>query len=85
MGPTPPQQPPQQGEGSRALRGFTLLLTNVTKVVGLVIAVNEALLRPSIRESAMALAGAMLFGAQTVENVLLGLIDRMFPRDGGGG
>lgn len=70
--------PGAPGPAENALRRSTLILTNFTKVVGLIVVVNETLLRPTIRESALAVAGAMIFGAQTVENVLVSLIERMF-------
>jgi hypothetical protein len=72
------QEPHQQeAPAAPAARGVTLVITNLTKILGLIVAVNEILIRPSIRDSALAVAAAMMFGAQTVENVLLGAIDRM--------
>lgn len=77
----PEQTPPQDSSSAPAtLRRSTLLLTNAGKLLGLAIAVNELLIRPTLRESALAFAGALIFGVQTVENIILGAIDRMFDQ-----
>lgn len=57
-------------------RGWTLALTNLTKLAGLVIAINEALLRHQVRPIALAVASFMMAGAQVSENVIIAAIDR---------
>lgn len=63
-----------------AVRGYTLLITNVTKVAGIAIAINEAMIRSEIRSGALAIAALMMLGAQVTENVILKAIDRFFGR-----
>lgn len=59
-------------------RGWTLALTNLTKLAGLVIAVNEALVRSQVRPTALAVAAFMMAGAQLSENAVLAALDRFF-------
>jgi hypothetical protein len=68
---------------TRPVRNWTLALTNLTKLAGLIIAVNEALLRAEVRPTALALAAFMMAGAQLSENAVLAALDRFFgaPRD----
>lgn len=61
-----------------AARGSALLLTNVTKVVGLGLAINELAIREDARNSAIALCAICVLGAQVVEDVALRIIDRFF-------
>jgi hypothetical protein len=69
MGPEP--QPPPEGRLARAL---ALAVTNVTKLAGVAIAFNEALLRANLRPIAMGVAAIMIAGARAVEQV----IERLF-------
>jgi len=64
-------------------RRTTLVVTNLTKVVGLVIAFNEALLRTDQRPLILAVAAFMMAGAQLSETVVLGIIDRFLGREAG--
>lgn len=59
-------------------RGLALATTNLTKLAGLAIAVNEALLRSELRPTALAVAAFMMAGAQVSEGVLLAMVDRFF-------
>jgi hypothetical protein len=62
------------GQSQKAARGVGLLLTNLTKLAGLVVAVNEALLRTEIRPVSLAVAAFMMSGAQGLETLLGKLI-----------
>jgi hypothetical protein len=59
-------------------RGLTLVLTNVTKLAGVVIALNEALIRADQRPMVLALAGFMMAGAQLSETLILAFLERLF-------
>jgi hypothetical protein len=61
-----------------AARGSTLLLTNLTKLTGVALAVNEAVLREAARDSVIALCALFVLGAQVAENAMLRIIDRLF-------
>jgi hypothetical protein len=63
------------GQSQKAARGVGLLLTNLTKLAGLVVAVNEALLRTEIRPVSLAVAAFMMSGAQGLET----LLDKLIP------
>lgn len=65
------------GNGNVA-RGSTLLVTNLTKLAGVALAVNEAALRPSVRDSVIALCALFVIGTQAAEGVMLRAIDRFF-------
>lgn len=56
-------------------------LTNVTKVVGLALAINEGLIRDEARLEVLIAGMAFVLGLQAVENVLLRAIDRFFARE----
>lgn len=66
--------------GLAPVRGATLALTNLTKLAGLIVAVNEALLRSELRPSVLALAAFMMAGAQVSEGLLLSLLDHFLGR-----
>lgn len=59
------------------VRSWTLALTNLTKLAGLVIAINEALVRSEVRPTALAVAAFMMAGAQLSESALLAALDRL--------
>lgn len=63
-----------------AARGSTLVVTNLAKLVGLGLAVNEAAVRPNARESVLAFCALCLVGTQAAENMALRTIDRLFER-----
>lgn len=65
-----------------AIRRGTLLLSNVTKLAGVAIVINESLLRTNLRPSALAVAAFMMAGAQVSESVVLGIVDRLVGRNG---
>jgi hypothetical protein len=75
---------PHESRLMRCLRvlslALTLLITNVTKLAGLAIAINEALVRSELRPAALAVAGLMMIGAQGSETVLTGFIDKLFAQ-----
>jgi hypothetical protein len=75
-----PQSPSSNGQPAAAipLRRGALALTNLTKLAGLVVAVNEAVLRTELRPSVIALAAFMMAGAQVSETLLLSVIERFF-------
>jgi len=59
-------QDQRTGPGER----FGLIVTNVTKLTGLVIAFNEVVVRDTIRSGAIALAALLVTGAQSLETFL---------------
>lgn len=64
--PTPPEPPASASPGTATT--VTLIITNATKLVGLVIAINEGLIRAGdVRPIKIALAAFMLAGAQGAE------------------
>lgn len=62
------------------IRRSTLAFTNLPKLVGLVIAINEMLVRRTARESVIAYCALTLLGAQVVEDVAMRFIDRLFVK-----
>jgi hypothetical protein len=60
-------------------RGATLLLTHLTKVAGLIVAVHEAFTTKD--PVVLAVAALMIAGGQFSETMVLGLIDRFLGRD----
>lgn len=77
-----PESNPRNGvsaSGRAAL--ISKLLGDATRLVGLILAVNEILLRDEIRNPALILCGVLLVGAEGVENIALHTIDRLFGRD----
>lgn len=69
--------PPRRESGS-GLRGTTLLITNLIKLGGLVVAIHEALTAKDA--VVMATATFMMAGAQASEGLVLAVIDRILPR-----
>lgn len=65
---------------SRVARGFTLVVTNLTKLGGLVVALNEMLIRPSLRPAVLAEAAFMMAGAQFSQDAVLAALDRIMGR-----
>jgi hypothetical protein len=63
-----------------AARGSTLLITNAAKIAGIVVFVNEAVLRSGARDSVIAVCALFVLGAQVAENTILTVIDRVFER-----
>lgn len=62
---SPPDAPPQ----SPSLIA-TLIVTNSIKVGGLIVAINEALLRTDLRPGALGVAAFMMAGATGLESLL---------------
>jgi hypothetical protein len=54
-----------------------LAITNLTKLSGAAVALNEALIRADLRPLALAVAALMIAGAQGIESILLAVIDRV--------
>ena len=75
--PTSLQEP---GRGEAVSRGTTLLITNATKIAGVIVGVNELVFRANTTSARIALAALMMTGAQVSEAVLLRLIDRVFSK-----
>ena len=82
--PPPPSngQPPPSLPGAAQARGAALAVTNLTKLAGIVVAFNEAVLRTELRPSVMALAAFMMAGAQVSETLLVSAIERFFGTHG---
>jgi hypothetical protein len=53
----------------------------MAKLVGLGIAINEMVIRPTLRESVVAFCAICILGTQVVEDVVLHAIDRIFSRE----
>ena len=70
------------GTGGAWARAITLLVTNVTKLTGLVLTVHEILLRSTVRTSVLAVCGFMMAGAQLSEGAILAVIDRFLGSGG---
>lgn len=68
------------GRGERLARGVTVTVTLSAKVVGIVIALNETLIEPVIRASAMAAAMVFFAGAEAAERAALRLLERMIAQ-----
>lgn len=69
---------PPEPRRAQAARGTTLLITNLTKLVGVAVGVNELVFRANTTTARIALAALMMTGAQASEGVLLRIIDRIF-------
>lgn len=54
---------------------------DATRLVGLILAVNEILIRDEIRNPALLLIGVLLVGAEGVESIVLHTVDRLFGRE----
>lgn len=67
--------PPSRGISERA----TITLTNLGKLAGIAIGVNEALFGAA-RPPVLLLATAFYMGAQAVEDLVLKIIDRALPK-----
>jgi hypothetical protein len=78
-----PARSPDEKSSAAPARGLTLLVTNATKLTGLVLAINEAVIRTQLRPSVLAIAAFMMAGAQVSEGVLLAMIDRFLGRHDG--
>jgi hypothetical protein len=72
---------PQSPRPAPVLRGSTLIITNLTKIVGMVIAINEMVVRGTGRESVIAYCALTLIGAEAVEKVFIRAIDHVFMRE----
>lgn len=75
-GPTADPPSSQLPPPPQVAAGFALAITNLTKIAGLVVAVNEALLRTDLRPVALGIAAFMMAGAQGVETFLDKLLGR---------
>jgi hypothetical protein len=76
------EQPPLRGKSWA--RGSTLLITNLTKVTGVVIAVLEWARPGEAQDSVLALCAVFVVGAEALEKMMLQALDRLFGtgRDG---
>lgn len=63
-------------QSSQKARGFGLLVTNVTKLAGVVIALDETLIRTEPRSVALAVAALMIAGAQGLESIVERMLER---------
>jgi hypothetical protein len=70
--------------GKSWARGSTLLITNLTKVTGVVIAVLEWARPGEAQDSVLALCAVFVVGAEALEKMMLQALDRLFGggRDG---
>lgn len=71
--------PPEPHPVAAPARRGTLILTHLTKIAGLVIAVHEAFTTKDA--VVMAVAALMIAGGQLSETLILGMIDRFLGRD----
>jgi hypothetical protein len=81
-----PKRDPSTESGSARRRtwvtGSTLLITNLTKVTGVVIAVLEWARPGEVQDSVLALCAVFVVGAEAMERILLDAIDRVLGRGG---
>lgn len=68
---------PQPSRSQRAAQAFTLLLTNVIKIVGLIAACDQLLIKDHPTSLALGLSAFMIAGGQLSEGLVLSLIDRL--------
>jgi hypothetical protein len=71
---TPPS-PTRQQSSARGVWAVTVI-TNLIKLAGLAVAVNEAMLRAELRPSALGVAAFMMAGAQGFEQLIGGLLGK---------
>ncbi len=64
----PPQTEPLPPRAPAERAG--LVVTNLIKLGGLIVAINEALIEPTLRPGALGLAALMMAGAQSLEAFL---------------
>lgn len=72
-----PQEPPR---AVVVTRGTTLLITNLAKLAGIAVGVNELVFRAQTTTARIALAALMMTGAQVSEPVLLRIVDKVTDR-----
>lgn len=77
---SPPPEPQRSLLVGAQARGGTLVITNLTKLAGVGVVVNETMIRSNLRPSALAVASLMMLGAQVSEDMILKAIDRFFGR-----
>lgn len=61
----------------RAAQAFALLLTNAIKIVGLIAAFDQLLIKDHPTSLALGLSAFMIAGGQLSEGLILSVIDRM--------
>lgn len=73
---------PDQGNGKTAAwaRTFTLVVTNISKLAGVVAALNELLVRDNTTTVRASLIVVMIAGVQAFEGMVLSMLDRVFGR-----
>lgn len=80
MAPEPPapsrSAPPSAPSGALGRRS-TLAITNLTKLAGLGIGINETLVRPHRDALVVIFAAVLIAGAQATESLVLAVIDRV--------
>lgn len=59
----------------------TLIVTNLTKIAGVVLAILEWARPGQVQDSVLIFCGVLVLGAQVVENMALRTIDRLLGRD----
>lgn len=68
------------GKGAETARGLTLVVTNLTKLAGVVAAMNELLVRDTTTTARAALIALLVAGVQAFETMVLGVIDRVIGK-----
>lgn len=81
--PSQPERPPSNGNGASVsrVRGSALLVTNLAKIAGIVLAILEWRQPGPAQNSVLILCGVFVLGADAVEKAALHLIDRLFGAD----
>jgi hypothetical protein len=69
---------PSSSSAVAVSRGATLVITNATKLAGVVVGVHEAFTTKDALT--LGLAGFMMTGAQVSERIFLAFLDRFFGR-----
>lgn len=67
-------------QGEQTVRGSTLVVSNLLKLVGAGVFVNEVVVTGQGRTPVLAVCALFVLGTQVAENALMRAIDRMFDQ-----
>lgn len=76
--PQPERRTTDASPAAQPIKRGTLVITNVTKLTGLYVAIHEAVLRPHHDPATLALAAFMMGGAQISEGIVMAALDKFF-------
>lgn len=85
--PTPSPRPTQRKDARPtaqvAARLSTLVITNITKIAGLIVALNELMIRGQPRTPGLVVAGFMMAGGEGAERIVIALLEHVFSKAAG--